>query len=496
MRSVYAVLALAVSAEARNNMSRTPPMGWMSWEIFRCETNCQAKPDACIGEKLYRAQADALVSQGFLAAGYTGIHMDDCWERKSPPRDPQTQRLVGEPTRFPSGMKALGDYYHAKGAKFGLYTAESPTTCGGYPASANHESIDAKTFAEWGVDYMKVDGCGPGSYYPKGYKAMGAALEASGRDIEYSCSWPAYIGSNESVKPFQTFIDDGCNGWRNWNDIQCNWGSLGSIIDHWGEWGKVLQPFAGPGHWHDMDMLLIGNGCVTEDEERTQMAIWAISASPLIMGNDMRSVPAASKAILLNKDAIAVSQDPMGAMGIRMTGDVGQQVWARKLSGGDVAVALYNKGGASVQPPIPTGPCSSWTHTTDGYYEACGGGNGNVGTFSGLTVEQAQAACCKNPKCAGFSYNKAGGSGYYKGNAMCGLTKSAGYDGYTKPNQVLPSGGSPQDITVQFADIGLTGNVKVYDIWAQKDIGVKSTSYTASAVPFHGTAFLRLSKSA
>jgi len=171
-------------------------------------------------------------------------------------------------------MKALGDYYHSKGAKYALYTAESARTCGGYPASANHEMIDAETFADWGVDYMKVDGCGPPAYYDQGYKAMGAALEATGRPIEYSCSWPAYInGGNETKQPFATFIEYGCNGWRNWDDIQCNWHSLGSIIDHWGEYGETLQPFAGPGHWHDMDMLLIGNGCVTHAEEMTQMAI-------------------------------------------------------------------------------------------------------------------------------------------------------------------------------------------------------------------------------
>ena len=273
--AVVAVLAaLATRADARNNLSRTPPMGWMSWEIFRCNVDCAKEPDNCISERLYHQQADALVSQGFLEVGYNAIHMDDCWERKIPPRDLKTGRLVGDPTRFPSGMKALGDYYHSKGAKYALYTAESPTTCGGYPASANHEMIDAQTFADWGVDYMKVDGCGPANYYDHGYKAMGAALEATGRPIEYSCSWPAYInGGNETKQPFATFIEYGCNGWRNWNDIQCNWHSLGSIIDHWGDYGLTLQPFAGPGHWHDMDMLLIGNGCVTHAEEMTQMAI-------------------------------------------------------------------------------------------------------------------------------------------------------------------------------------------------------------------------------
>jgi alpha-N-acetylgalactosaminidase len=143
--------------------------------------------------------------------------MDDCWEEKHPPRDPTTNELRGDGVRFASGMKALGDYVHAAGLSFAMYTAESTETCGGYPASANYEALDAQTFAAWGVDYLKVDGCGPGDYYPHGYQAMGAALEASGRDIVYSCSWPAYIGSNESVKPFGTFIDDGCNLWRAFN---------------------------------------------------------------------------------------------------------------------------------------------------------------------------------------------------------------------------------------------------------------------------------------
>merc|ERR1711871_1628444 len=132
-------------------------------------------------------------------------------EQKAPPRDPSTGALQPEPSRFPSGMAALGDHIHSKGATFGLYTAESSTTCGGYPASAGNEELDAKTFASWGVDYLKVDGCGQLDYYRDGYRAMGKALRESGRDIVYSCSWPAYIGSNESVKPFPEMIMDGCN---------------------------------------------------------------------------------------------------------------------------------------------------------------------------------------------------------------------------------------------------------------------------------------------
>jgi len=339
--------------------------------------------------------------------GYKGIHMDDCWEQKSPSRDPCTGELVPEPTRFPNGMKVLGDYIHSKNATFGLYTAESPTTCGGYPASADHEDLDAKTFASWGVDYMKVDGCDQtGAYYKHGYKAMGTALQNSGRDIVYSCSWPAYTGSNESTKPFDEYIADGCNLWRNYADIQCNWDSLSDIIEHWGQYCRVLQPSAGPGHWHDMDMLLIGNGCVTEDEERTQMALWSILASPLIMGNDLRpgKVSDASKAILQNRDAIAVNQDPLGKMGLRLEEtSTATQTWFRELSNGDVAVALYN---------------------------------------------------------------------------------------------AKTEGSAAADITFNFADVGITvTQVEVYDIWQHKSVGTFSNEagYTATQVPFHGSAFLRLS---
>merc|ERR1719174_886210 len=133
-----------------------------------------------------------------------------------PPRDPVTKQLRADPKRFPEGMKGLGDYYHNLNLSFAAYTAESSSTCGGYPASAKYEELDGKTFAHWGVDYMKVDGCGPADYYPHGYAAMGKALQDSGRDIVYSCSWPAYTGSNESEKPFQTYINDGCNLWRNY----------------------------------------------------------------------------------------------------------------------------------------------------------------------------------------------------------------------------------------------------------------------------------------
>lgn len=179
-------------------------------------------------------------------------------------------------------------------------------------------------------------------------------------------------------------------------------------------------------------------------------------------------------------------------MGVRISDNVGQQVWARELSKGEVAVALYNKGGKPL-PPIPTGSCDAWNKTESGYLEACGGDAGNVGTFSGLTVEQAQDACCENPKCAGFDFDRASGSGYYKGNQNCGVQHNSAYDGYTKPSQYPSKDGQALDITLNFSDVGLSGSVAVYDIWTQQQLGVFQGSYTASSVPFHGSAFLRLS---
>ena len=482
----------------RNALARTPPMGWMSWQMFRCDVVCE--PDdpntMCIDESLYMAQADALAKGGYIEAGYTGIHMDDCWEEMHPPRDPKTGRLQPNATRFPSGLKALGDYIHSKGATFGLYTAESPMTCAGYPASAKSETLDAKTFAGWGVDYMKVDGCGNKDYYASGYKAMGEALRASGRDIVYSCSWPAYINDgNESKQPFATYINYGCNLWRNWDDIQCSWGSLSSIIEHWGMYGEELVPYAGPGHWHDMDMLLVGANCLTEDEERTQMAIWSISASPLIMGNDLRNVSATSAQILLNEHAIAISQDPLGQMGRRLNATKSPtQLWARNLANGDVAVALYNAATApSVLPPFENSSKVAWTQTTQGYYEACGGAAGNVGQFKGLTVDAAQQMCGHNVNCAGFSFND--GGGFFKGNANCGFLKSAIYEGYTRTKAIPSGGGVAADITVDFGkDLQKFGALDVFDIWTGKSAGIFKGTYTAKQVPPHGTAFVRLSK--
>jgi hypothetical protein len=247
-----------------------------------------------------------------------------------------------------------------------------------------------------------------------------------------------------------------------------------------------------------MDTILAGAGCITHDEEQTQMAMWAISAAPMIMGNNPRNISDESLSILLNKDAIAVSQDPLGQMGIRLTNNTALQVWARRMANGDVAVALYNKAAnLAPSPPIPPPPCDVWEHTLNGFYEPAP--SNNIGQFDALSVAAAQDACCKNDACAGFSFvnsSKGTGSGFYKGQPLSSFYSAAGDDGYTKPSQI-PKPGPPgpvpgADITLDFGMLFLHGSVSVYDIWGQKEAGVFKGSYTAKAVPHHGTSFLRL----
>ena len=225
-------LSTSLAAPLAAPLARTPPMGWMSWQVFRCGTDCSQHPADCIGEQLYQTTADSLEAGGYVDAGYRGVHIDDCWE--SMIRD-GSGKLTHNASRFPSGIPDLARHIHSKKATIGIYSDEGTKTCGGYPGSAGYEANDAETFAAWEIDYLKLDGCNePTPAYPAGYAAMGKALQASGRAIVFSCSWPAYLGSNETAKPFDEIAAAGCHLWRNYNDIQCSWQSLSTIIDHWG----------------------------------------------------------------------------------------------------------------------------------------------------------------------------------------------------------------------------------------------------------------------
>lgn len=278
------------------------------------------------------------------------INIDDCWMTHD--RD-ENGRLYPDPERFPHGIKWLADYAHSKGVKLGIYNDYGTKTCGGYMGSEGYLILDAKTFAEWEVDYLKMDGC-----YSQlidqadAYPAMMRFLNETGRKIVYSCSWPAY-----DMEMDYTPLPPNCNLWRNWDDIECNWRSIKSIMDKFGNETKWAE-YAGPGHWNDADMIVAGlkGGSLTEDESKSHFAIWSILASPLIMSNDLRELPDWAVKILRNKEIIAVDQDVMGKQGIRVTPfEENRSVWVRPLANGDFAVALHNHGDSVVDIPFNFG---------------------------------------------------------------------------------------------------------------------------------------------
>lgn len=473
-----------------NGLSKTPPMGWMSWERFRCQTDCATHPAECINEKLYQQMASVMASEGYLDAGYHTVSIDDCWESKQRTSDGELQP---DPERFPSGLKALGDYMHKLGVKFGIYSDMGTHTCGGYPGSEGYEEKDANTFASWGVDYLKLDGCynnGPG--YESGYPKMGMALQKTGRDIVYSCSWPAYLGDNETAKPFDRMILSGCNLWRNWHDINNEWSSVASIIKHWGDYSDTLAAATGPGHWNDPDMILVGddhyNFTMTPDQSRAQMSIWSIMAAPLIMGNDLRTISAEQKAILLNKEVIAVDQDPMGKSGKRISQGQGE-VWARPLANNKVAVVLYNPTSGGAGSDVCT-----WNVTAERYLDA--GDAGNIACENWPGIKAAREECCDNPTCAGFSVSNEGATvtGCTKNKLIKGAgatwTEASGYDGWLKLTG--PPSPAPLDVSFTFAEVGFAGkSAVVRDLWAQKDIGTISEKYSAQ-VPVQGVRMFTL----
>ncbi|XP_041085037.1 alpha-N-acetylgalactosaminidase-like [Polyodon spathula] len=334
--TLLSVLGLACSLD--NGLMRTPPMGWLAWERYRCNTDCTNDPDNCISEHLFKAMADRLAEDGWRALGYEYVNIDDCWASKK--RDARG-RLQPDPKRFPSGIKALADYVHAKGLKLGIYGDVGLYTCGGYPGTTpDMVQIDAETFAEWGVDMLKMDGCySNDSMKAEGYPKMSAALNATGRPIAYSCSWPAYQGGLPPRVNY-TQLGEICNLWRNYGDIQDSWDDVLNVIDWFGENQEVLQPAAGPGHWNDPDMLIIGDFGLSYEQSKAQMALWAVLAAPLFMSNDLRSISDKAKDILQNQMAISINQDRLGLQGVRMLKDSHFEVWKRTLSKGEYAVAF------------------------------------------------------------------------------------------------------------------------------------------------------------
>ena len=329
--ALAAVAALTIAARRvpprlDNGLARTPPMGWNSWNRFGCN----------VSEDLIRGIADGMVASGMRDAGYQYVTIDDCWQVA---RNVQGT-IVADSTRFPHGMKALADYIHAKGLKFGIYTDAGRKTCEGRPGSYGYESIDAKTYASWGVDYVKIDWCNSEGLDAKTqYTKIRDALANSGRKIVFSiCEW----GSNQ---PWEWAPDVG-NLWRTTGDIADRWTSVLTLVDLSSQYWHVARP----GAWNDPDMLEVGNGGMTRNEYRAHFSLWAMMAAPLIAGNDVRAMMDSTRAaadvrdILLNKDVIAVDQDSLGVQGKIVQASPSElQVWVKPLQDGSRAVLLFNR---------------------------------------------------------------------------------------------------------------------------------------------------------
>ncbi|CAN8012397.1 unnamed protein product [Ixodes pacificus] len=322
-------LLLATSAQGLDNgLARTPPMGWLSWERFLCNVDCARDPENCISERLYMTMANIMHKEGYQEVGYQYVNVDDCWMANS--RQPDG-RLMANSTRFPSGMKKLGDFIHSKGLKFGIYQDCGTQTCAGYPGSLCHYVQDARTFAEWGVDMLKLDGCNINPIFmDRLYPAVTWALNTTGRKIVFSCSWPAYQ-VDAGIKPNYPAIARSCNMWRNFDDITDSWVSVLHIVDYYASVQDTLTAVSGPGRWSDPDMLIIGNYGLSLDQSRAQMALWAILAAPLFMSADLRTIRPEHKAILTNRLVIAINQDPLGRMGRRICVESGVEIWARAV---------------------------------------------------------------------------------------------------------------------------------------------------------------------
>src|SRR6266849_1019285 len=274
-----------------NHVARTPPMGWNSWNHFGFD----------VSALLIRETADAMVASGLRDAGYQYVVIDDCWQVERDARG----RLVADSARFPGGMKPLADYVHSRGLKFGLYTDAGRRTCQGRPGTYGSEEVDARTFAEWGVDYVKEDWCNAeGLDAPTQYAKFRDALARTGRPIVLSiCEW----GTNQ---PWEWGPKTG-NLWRTTDDIEDGWPAMLVNLDLSAQHAYT----AGPGAWNDPDMLEVGNGGMTDDEYRAHVSLWAILAAPLIAGNDIRAMAPATRDVLTNREVIAVDQDSLGVEG-------------------------------------------------------------------------------------------------------------------------------------------------------------------------------------
>ncbi len=345
----YLLCSIPLFAQ-KKELSPTPPMGFMTWNYFGLN----------IHEKDIRELADAMVESGLRDLGFNYIFIDDGWQGG---RD-RKNNMIPDPQKFPSGMKALVDYVHAKGMKIGIYSDAAPLTCGGYTASLGFEAQDAKTFADWGFDYLKYDYCGAPPDWKTAisrYETMAKAIENSGRNMVLSiCEWgdrsPWLWGEKVGGQLWRTTADirDKWYGGQKVEDNRQLHGIGAGILDILNI-NAELSAYAGPHHWNDPDMLVVGlygkkgapssdlggHGC-TDTEYQSQMSLWCLMAAPLMITCDVRNMNEATRTILTNKDMIAIDQDPLGKQAERVVNNESWQIFVKPLSNGDVALGILN----------------------------------------------------------------------------------------------------------------------------------------------------------
>jgi alpha-galactosidase len=342
--AIVVVTFLSTAAFAQKDsvsagLALTPPMGFNTWNKFGCN----------VSDELVRSMADAMVKSGMKDAGYEYIVIDDCWQVS---RD-EKGNIVADAKRFPAGIKAVADYVHSLGLKFGIYSDAGLKTCEGRPGGLGHEFQDGLRYAAWGVDYLKYDWCNTTTQEAQAsYALIREALDASGRPIVLSiCEWG-------KAKPWLWGRKVGGNLWRTTEDITDKWndkvkwpdgsccafGVLGILDQQVG-----LESYAGPGHWNDPDMLEVGNGGMSATEYRSHFSLWAILAAPLMAGNDLRDMTSETRDILTNREVIGVDQDAMGREGERVwkAGDL--EIWAKQQRDGSRAVVLLNRANTEQQ---------------------------------------------------------------------------------------------------------------------------------------------------
>ena len=311
--------SLNASSQKFSRLAQAPPMGWNSWNKFACD----------VSEDLIIGIADAMVNSGMNEAGYEYIVIDDCWQVG---RDEDGEIIVDK-KRFPHGMKYLADYIHSRGLKFGVYSCAGTKTCQGRPGGRGYEFQDARTYASWGIDYLKYDWCYSENQNPiASYSIMRDALYKAGRPIVFSlCEWGR-------SKPWEWAKDVG-HLWRTTGDIVDRWDAMLTIFDK----QKALAEYAGPGHWNDPDMLEVGNGGMTTEEYRTHFSLWCMLAAPLMSGNDLQNMTKETLAILTNNEMIAVNQDSLGKQAFCFRDNGNYEIWIKKLANDEKAVCLLNR---------------------------------------------------------------------------------------------------------------------------------------------------------